>query len=142
MKTISPCSIRTMHNMYGLLDIGNPMAFDIVPLLQFSVPGLLLGFVVDELTQYLQDSNVFGSRVEMYVFLETLFILAVKYVLVMSFPVFATHWQVSLYGIFFIGFFWGMLMTYFQNLRILLESWSRTMFTAKPQPTRVPKALR
>lgn len=115
---------------------------EMLPFLKFAIPGLLLGWATDRTTEYLQSNQTLGTAVETYVALETLIILAIKLVFIRLLPRYAFEWQVTLYGIFFVGFFWGMLMTYFINLRTMLSSWTGHLFNsqAMSQPQKDWKA--
>ena len=90
-------------------------------LLVMSVPGLLFGFAIDEYTRKLQEKERLGRSAWPYALVETVLIFAITWALVSSVPSYASEFQVSMGGLFFVSYFWGMLNTYFENLKSTLH---------------------
>ena len=91
------------------------------------IPALIMGHYLDQFVAYLQHIEKFGSRVWVYVAIQSFLNIFIIFELYQFFEKYADEFQTTSAGLFFGALFWSVQTTYVANVQKLLGTLDKSV---------------
>lgn len=81
------------------------------------IPGIVLGHIIDRITNKLKEEKKFGENILTYIIIQTILSISVFYMLISKVKTYTYEFQNTYSGLYFVSLFFGMQTMYIKNLQ-------------------------
>ncbi len=86
----------------------------------FTLPGIVLGLIIDKLVSKLQKRKTFGDKISPYVFFQTIVNIIVLYVMLKTISKYANELQQTIPGMLWSALFFSVQQKWFTNIQDMI----------------------
>jgi hypothetical protein len=92
-----------------------------IKILFFIFPAIIFGYYTDKFVSLLQNQQLFGNYIIVYLLLQTLLMSFIMFSFIHLFASYAKEFQLTTVGAFFVALFFGFQINYIRNIKQLLD---------------------